>query len=443
MNAGMLLSRREAIYTAALCSILYGALVDFQYFGMLSEIGLTPLAAMQRGSAVVFYTIFLHLTGFILTAFIAGYLSERARSSEKALRLTEVNYEELNRLHSSIVRHLEYGLITVTSEGRIRVFNPYVQVLASVSQEEAYGRPLASVFPALPDGTELFTKYRQGEFIYADSRRESLVIGYATIPFNDSTGKVSGVIITLRNLTEIRSMEIALKRADRLAAVGELSARMAHEIRNPLAAISGSVQLLADNGCLRENDSRLLAIVLRESERLNMLIEDFLQYARPYPPRLEEIELDLFMEEIVSFLSADSRFEMSAIEKDFAPGVLVMADSAQLRQVVINLLINASESMPSGGIISIASSSDSGEDDEGHRFSLVRISVADRGNGLDEESRSRLFEPFWTTKPKGSGLGLATVYRIIEGHGGTVSVADREGGGTVFTVLLSNMEGKV
>ena len=440
MNAGMLLSRREAIYTAALCAILYGAMVDFQYYGLLSNIGLTPLAALQRGAAVVFYTIFLHLTGFVLTAFIAGYLAERARSSEDALRVTEVNYEELNRLHSTIVQHLEYGLMTVTREGNIQVFNPYLQAITSMSQEEAYGRPSVSVFPALPDGDEAFSRYCQGEFSYQHSKGDSIIIGYASVPFHDARGEVAGIIVTLRNLTYIRQMEVALKRSDQLAALGELSARMAHEIRNPLAAISGSVQLLAGNGCLRQNESRLLEIVLRESERLNGLITDFLNYARPLPPKYENFDFTGFVEDLVTLLTADTGFERTIISTDLQPGIKVSADRGQLQQVLINLMQNGAESMPAGGVLNLAASMQQGEDDSGHHFSLLRISVADRGPGLAFETRRHLFEPFWTTKANGTGLGLATVYRIVEGHGGSISADEREGGGTVFTLLLPTLE---
>ena len=148
MNAALLLSRREALYTAALCGILFGAMVDLQYYGLLVNLGLSPLAALQRGSVVIFYTIFLHLTGFILTAFITGYLTERARSSEDALRVSQINYEELQRLHSSIVQHLTNGLMTVTRDGSIRVFNPYLERLTGISQEDAYGKACHTVFPS-------------------------------------------------------------------------------------------------------------------------------------------------------------------------------------------------------------------------------------------------------------------------------------------------------
>jgi len=275
MNAALLLSRREALYTAALSGILFGAMVDLQYYGLLDKVGLSPLSALQRGSVVIFYTIFLHLTGFIVTAFITGYLTERARSSEDALRVSQVNYEELQRLHSSIVQHLTNGLMTVTRDGSIRVFNPYLERLTGISQEDAYDKACHIIFPHVPWGEQSLSQPQQGEFCYRTASVEPLIIGYRTMPFCDVLGEPAGMIVTIRNLTDSKQLELALKRQDRLAALGELAARMAHEIRNPLAAISGSVQLLAVNGCLQEHESKLLAIVLRESDRLNGLITDF------------------------------------------------------------------------------------------------------------------------------------------------------------------------
>ena len=440
MSAALLLTRREALYTAALCGILYGTLVDLQYFGLLSTIGLSPLAAVQRGSVLVFYSIFIHLTGFMLTAFITGYLTERARSSEDALRTSEVNYEELQRLHSSIVQHLENGLITVTRDGSIRVYNPYVERLTGISQEDAYGRLFSTVFPQLPWGGHLLTRMQQGEFCYRTAAAEPLIIGYNTVPFSDVHGEPAGLIITLRNLTESKQLELALKRQDRLAALGELAARMAHEIRNPLAAISGSVQLLSGHGCLQEHEAKLLAIVLRESERLNGLITDFLAYARPAPPRLERFELSVLVHDLVTLLTADNRFEKVELITEIPAGIGLLADRGQLHQALLNLLHNGAESMRQGGKLTITATRQVGRDDVGQQITLISISVSDQGCGLDEETSQHLFEPFWTTKPAGTGLGLATVYRIVEAHGGSIHARAREEGGTVFTILLPILE---
>lgn len=426
MSAGMLISRRDALYTAALCIILYGAMVDMQYYGMLSSLGLGPDAAYRKGGVVVFYTIFLHLVGFVLAALVSGYLSERAR-------VTEVNYEELSRLNTTIVEHLESGLLTITLSGGIRVFNPYAQRLTGISQEEAYNMPLKAVFPQIPfsdDGNGSMTS--RGEFRYGASTGTTRTIGYTVTPYSDAHGVIAGTIITLKDLTELKQMEVALKRSDRLAALGEISARMAHEIRNPLTAISGSVQLLTEQGGLRDHEARLLAIVTRESERLNGLITDFLAYARPRPPQLEVIDLYQMLYELRALLSADHHFHQITVDLNVPESFMALADRGQLQQVMLNLLQNAADAMPQGGVVTI----DASLDTDGKGSSMVRIAVADQGTGLDEETAQHLFEPFWTTKTSGTGLGLATVYRIIESHGGTIKASMGHQGGALFTIQL-------
>lgn len=433
MGAGMLLTRQQALYTAALCVILYGTMVDFQYYGLLKGVGLSPEAAQQRGNVVIFYTIFLHLVGFVLAAIMGSHLAERAR-------LTEVNYEELKQLHSTIVEHLESGLLTVTSDGLIKVFNPYSERLTGLSQAHAYGRPINSVFPQLPVQGNALDAHTQGEFFYRDSTGVPLTIGYATIPFKNMQGNVTGLIVTLKDLTGIKQMELALKRSDRLAALGELSARMAHEIRNPLAAISGSVQLLSEHGSLQEDESRLLAIVVRESERLNGLITDFLAYARPTPPLFERFSLTRLITDLQALLVADVRFEKVCLRLQVPDDLFAWADRGQLQQVLLNLLHNAADAMPDGGDLLLSADLKSGTDDAGTDFSLLCLKVVDSGLGMDEETCRHLFEPFWTTKPAGTGLGLATVYRIIDGHGGVVQVEPRKEGGTAVSILLPMME---
>jgi len=433
MSAGMLLNRQQALYTAALCIILYGAMVDLQYFGLLQGIGLNSDVAQQRGNVVVFYTIFLHLVGFVLAAIMGSHLAERAR-------LTEVNYAELKQLHSTIVENLESGLLTITRDSLIRVFNPYVEKITGITQVYAYGRPISAVFPSLPVGGETFEQHGHGEFYYRPTTGNPLTIGYATVPFRNLKGETAGLIITLKDLTGFKQMELALKRSDRLAALGELSARMAHEIRNPLAAISGSVQLLSEHGSLRDHESRLLAIVLRESDRLNSLITDFLAYARPTPPRFERFYLYHLVRDLQELLLADNRFGKVRFVLDLAEGLTARADRGQLQQVLLNLLHNAAEAMPDGGEILISADLQSGTDDAGRAFSLLCLKILDQGCGMDEDTCRHLFEPFWTTKPAGTGLGLATVYRIVEGHGGMVQATPCNGGGTMMTLLLPMME---
>jgi two-component system sensor histidine kinase PilS (NtrC family) len=427
MIAGMLLGRRQALYTASLCGILYGTILDFQYFGYLSFIGLSQEDAQQFGALRLFYTISFNLIAFGLTAFITGLLAERARLSEEALQRSSIDYFELAQLNSAIVAHSESGLLTTTVDGRIRVFNPYAEAITWLSQSDAYDKHIESVFPQLSghfNQNDISTKI---EFEYNPFDSTAMILGCRIAPFKDSEGALVGYIINFRDVSNIRSMEAALKKADRLVALGELSARMAHEIRNPLAALCGSVQLLSASTSIQGHDGRLLAIVTREAERLDSLISEFLMYARPASPQLQLINLHAYIEEDFIFLSQDPRFTHITLRNLVPESAVVSADSDQLHQVVINLLQNAADAVSEGGWVRVECS---------ETFDFVSISITDNGSGIAEDAAQHLFEPFWTTKPTGTGLGLAISYRIIEAHGGTLSVESPPAGGCRFVVKL-------
>lgn len=349
MIAGMLLGRRQALYTASLCGILYGTILDFQYFGYLSFIGLSQEDAYQVGALRLFYTISFNLIAFGLTAFVTGLLAERARLSEEALQRSSIDYFELAQLNSAIVAHSESGLLTTTVTGRIRVFNPYAEAIVGLSQSDAYDKPIETVFPQLSGYFSPGNDSIKREFEYHASDGSAMTLGYRVAPFNDSHGILAGYIANFRDITKIRRLETALKKADRLAALGELSARMAHEIRNPLAALCGSVQLLSSATEINENDARLLAIVTREAERLDVLISEFLLYARPAKPQPVRIKLYAYIEEKLLFLAQDPRLINIKLQNLVPKSAEVTADPNQLHQVIINLLQNAADAMPGGG----------------------------------------------------------------------------------------------
>lgn len=438
MNAGVLLGRREAFYTASLCGILYGAISDFQYFGFLEQIGLSQAAAQQLGTMHILYNIFMNLVGFYLTCFLTGYLSDLAKQNADALVKKSINYDELERLHSTIVAHVESGLITVTHNGNIRVFNPYAEVLTDRSQADVYDLPLISVFPAMAEALGDLNRAASGEFSWSIPNRHPLILGYSTVPFVDSHGEQAGAIINFKDLTAKKQMEDAIRRSDKLAVLGELAARMAHEIRNPLAAMSGSVQLLVDHGTIVESDHRLLDIILRETERLNSLITNFLTYARPVAPRKEPLELHSFVEDIRLLTVSDRRFSDITLVNRVPHALTIHADANQLRQVLINLLNNAAEAMQQKGVISIGAQHSQGPSSSAGGNGCVTLSVTDDGPGIPDDAAAHLFEPFWTTKSTGTGLGLAITYRIIEEHGGTIRAESPAGGGCSITITLPN-----
>lgn len=435
-NASVLLARREAFYTASFCAIIYGGIIDLQYYGQLVSLGLGPLAAQRYGTNYIFYTIFINIVAFFLTALLTGYLAERARQSESELEKRAIDYEELERLNSTIVSNLTSGLLTVTADGRIRVFNRYAETFTGISQEEAYDRDLYEVFPGFRLFAGNFINVKRGVFEFLAKNGRKLIVGFNSVPLAGKEGESSGVLINFQDLTQIKRMEDNLKRADRLAVIGELSARMAHEIRNPLAAISGSAQLIAQGDGVPEADRQLFTIVLREADRLNGLITDFLAYARPSQPEKGPVCLAALIGEIASLVAPDRRFGQVRIINRVAPDFTLAIDSDQFRQVFWNLFVNAAEAMGDGGEITVDAQRIDEVRSDGEQRSAFRISVADDGSGMDQETICRIFEPFYTSKASGTGLGLATVYRIVEAHGGRIAAESTVGKGTLFTIYI-------
>lgn len=431
ISASALLARTQVYYTASLCVILYGAILDLQYYGKLVSLGISPLPAQQYGAGYLFYIIFLYGAAFLLTAVLAGHLSERVRLSENALQEREIDYEELERLNSSIVSTIDSGLLTINSEGRIRVFNRYAEHLTGISQHVAYDRPLVEVIPGFTPFACRFFGDIQGEFEYRGKDGKQMLLSFKSVPLTGKEGETIGAIFDLHDLTEMKRMAGELKRADRLAAVGELSARMAHEIRNPLAAISGSVQLVALRPWVDEKDKRLFSIILRETDRLDGLLRDFLFYAKPTHPTKVPLVLRRVIADLCALLSTDPRLEGVEIASKIPEDLVVHFDKDQCTQIFWNLLVNGAEAIAGEGSIVIEAVAVRSKERE-----EVRITVTDSGSGMSRSDLKRVFEPFFTTKKGGTGLGLATVYRIVETHGGRMNVSSAEGKGTTVTVFL-------
>jgi two-component system sensor histidine kinase PilS (NtrC family) len=250
--------------------------------------------------------------------------------------------------------------------------------------------------------------------------------------------------VIFQDVSEVVEMERELRRSERLAAVGQLSASMAHEIRNPLAAISGSIQMLrrGGGGGGAEASRRLMDIVLRETDRLNRLLTEFLEYARPGPLRLESLPLQEAVAEVLAVFDA-SRPPGVEVAVEVEAGLRLRADPGQLRQLLWNLLLNAAQAMPEGGVISLGAQPSEppqdrprGRRNDREEEGWVEIGVRDAGCGIPAEALDHIFDPFFTTKPGGTGLGLATVHRIVEEHGGSIRVQSAEGKGTSFHVRL-------
>jgi two-component system sensor histidine kinase PilS (NtrC family) len=263
---------------------------------------------------------------------------------------------------------------------------------------------------------------------------EPRIVGLSASPLFSSTGAEVGRVISFQDLSELARMREQVERAERLAAIGRLAAGVAHEIRNPLAAISGSIQLLrgeAEAAGASGETGELWAIVGREVDRLNGLVSDLLDFARPRPPAPTPLDVGAMLQETLRVLEHDQRLAGGRVKVESAPSLWAEADPNQLKQVVWNLLRNAAEASPEGQPIELRVSAAREEERD-----WVQLEVRDHGAGFAERDRARLFEPFFTTKKGGTGLGLAVVHRIIEEHKGRLELVNAPGGGARATVLL-------
>ncbi len=254
-------------------------------------------------------------------------------------------------------------------------------------------------------------------------------VGYALTPLRTIEGSASGYTLIFQDLTDMKKLEAELRLKDRMAAVGELSAGIAHEIRNPLAAIAGSVQVLRKSEALSPQEQRLMSIILRESERLNKSIADFLRFVRPQEKRTAEFDIAASLSETLDLLvnSAELRPDHRIERQIVPPSFTVAGDPDQIRQVFWNLARNAVQAMSNGGVLRVSTEL-VGE--------TYRIVFSDNGRGMSEVDQRRLFQPFRTNFPSGTGLGMAISYRIVQEHGGHIDVASRPGMGTMITVSL-------
>jgi two-component system sensor histidine kinase PilS (NtrC family) len=346
------------------------------------------------------------------------------------------------------------GLLTTDPEGRITSFNPEAERITGLQAQQALGRDVDEVLPGVRGEAIARAGASDGarsrvRIAYRSSRGGSY-LGVGAYVLRDDEGRPSGHVVIFQDVTEVVGMERELRRSERLAAVGQLSASMAHEIRNPLAAISGSIQVLrrAGEGARGAEESRrLMDIVLRETDRLNRILTEFLEYARPGPLRLEALPLAEAVAEVLAIFDA-SRPPGVEVSVELQPGLHLRADPGQLRQLLWNLLLNAAQAMPGGGVVALGARASPPPQDgparrrnEREEGGWVEIAVRDGGVGIPAEAQDRIFDPFFTTKPGGTGLGLATVHRIVEEHGGSIRVQSAEGKGTTFHLRLPRAAG--
>ncbi len=450
-SAGTILYRRGGLLVASVSSILYGTLLDLEYYQVVLPFGGRHPFYFTYQTSYVLYLIAVNIVAFYLVAILSSYLAEQVRRKEEELKKRIIDYRQLERLYKHIVQNVVSGLITIDQGGRITSFNRMAEEITGYKFEEVYQEEIETLFPGFSDWKRSFRgapgevwsrlRFSRWETKFPRKDGTQLILGFSLSPLKDSGDQAIGSILIFQDLTKLREMEEDLKRADRLAAIGKMAAGIAHEIRNPLASISGSIEILKDELGNAAPNQQLMGIILREVGRLNSLIEDFLLFTRPISPGKEEIHLNRLVEEILHMFSHSPDFNPQIrLETRFRDDLFIQGEPHQIRQVFWNLFINAAQAMPQGGelLVELRRNSSSLPFSKGQANG--EISVSDTGAGIGEGEIGKIFDPFFTTKERGTGLGLSIVHSILESYGGKIKVQSQKGSGSVFSVYLPLVE---
>jgi two-component system, NtrC family, sensor histidine kinase PilS len=430
--ACMLLPRVWGYLSAALAFILFGSILELDYYLVVPSYSTShpKLKALQ-------VVIFVNLFAYFAIAYLAGLLMSKLRQVDVQLKDASGALRNLQALHENIVQSMSGGVITTSLDGRITLVNRAAQQLLEISEAELRGRSVADLFQdPLPHfgGARADAEVR---YVAPNGFRKSFRVLVSAL--NVSARGDLGFVYSFDDLTEIRRLEREVRMQDRLAAVGRLAAAIAHEIRNPLTSIAGSVSMLSDAPSLNPEERHLLQIVIRESDRLNNIITDFLAYSRGKQYTFARVNLIPLIEDTLTLLEHRLAAENAGItlQRNFPKSeAWVLADGDKLKQVFWNFCENAVRAMKSkskdkGGVLNVVLA-ERGPDWE--------MSFSDTGPGINPQQTEKIFEPFQSNFEGGTGLGLAIVYQIVQAHEGKVWARSEVGKGTSFVVRLRRMD---
>jgi two-component system sensor histidine kinase PilS (NtrC family) len=424
VGAGALLYRRGAVVVTLASA---SSLIAVSLLAWTQAITLPSLPQVhpwdQTGVELV-RTLGINLATLIGVGALSFIFGDQLQRGAETLATTRKAAAELLTLHEDIVRSLSSGLITIAPDGIVLTANIAAADILGQPPVLA-GRPIDQLMP----GLSALIATGHGELRRADLQlADDLTLGVTVSPLRDVRNQVIGRVVNFQDLTELRRLEVQSRRSERLATVGQLAAGVAHEIRNPLASISGSIELLRQAPIASEDDRTLMTIVHREIQRLNVLVGDLLDYANPRPSQLVDFDLGVMVEETLQVARGEQAFATVVMAMEVDRPLPIHADAAKLRQVVWNLLRNAADAAALGGRhVHVGAR-------RGH--DATTIVVADDGPGIAADQLAHIFDPFFTTKNKGTGLGLATCHAIIAEHHGHIDVASELGKGTKMVVTI-------
>lgn len=422
---------RAAFIAGGLSIASYGAVALGIASGNIPPPADQPIEQYALAPQDLLFSVVSNITALLIVTALAHSLASRLRIADGALAASEQRQQQLAAMYESIVRSIGAGLLTVDPNGIVTSLNPAAALLLRVERDQAIGAPAQRFFPSL-DSIASTSSTRMDETA-ARFDGTTFPAGYSVVGLDAAENAAGGRLVSFQDLTEIHRLERAAREAERLATLGRVAATLAHEIRNPLSSISGSVELVLEGSNLDDENAHLLALVVREVERLDDLVEAMLDVAKPRTPQLAPVELMSLMTSVSTMASAglgdDIRVEVAS---DASSKLAVVGDAAMIRQIVWNLVKNAAQSTGAGARVEI----DFGEADDGCAF----IEVRDHGPGIVEADVDRIFDPFHTGRTRGVGLGLALVRQLAQLQGGSIMARNRvDGPGAIFRLQMPRL----
>ncbi len=421
-----------AIFTACILNGRKGGTVS----ALLSTLAFFSICfqEFQKGASAsyVTFSFFSNMAAFNVTALIGTALAKRLTKTEKRLAETQKSLDRIENIQRFIAESMDSGLITTDVKGNIIQWNRAATAILGKNEPQYLGRPLRYIWP---DGALLMKQIAQDQnnqarytTKYRTPNGQEKILSISSFSVRDHKKRLIGHGLIFQDITAIKQQEALVERMRRLAALGEMGAGLAHEIKNPLASLSGAAQLLKEQQPISSQGSKLLDIIVRESKRLNKLTESFLMYARPQPRERTEVDIKQILTKVIEVLKQHPDLPNFKMGININHTGTIFADPEQFHQVLWNLILNAAQALPEyGGKIKIYT------EDKKDKVLLV---VEDNGKGIEPEALKKIFNPFFTTNPDGHGLGMSVVHRIIETWKGTISIESTPDKGTKVIIEI-------